>query len=172
MSFTDSEVALLSSNSSSTGKTSANASVSQSRQSCVNSFLTWARIRFIDFFVRSPTVREGMFHKVVLPDGRTSDTLFLGALTFLPQFLDHRDKDILQRVGHFVRARDLDLFARQPCSNVLDGRSRIFVRDDMQPFAKQRHAPAFHFALQQVVRPLRRIGREFDYVTFLLGLQV
>src|SRR5262245_55717035 len=101
MSFTERDVALLSSSKSRTGKTRASARVNLSRVSCVSSFLTCASTRFMPLLFRR--------------------------LSFLAHLFDDRDKNILQRIRLFVRLHDPDAFALQLCLQFRNRCLRRFV---------------------------------------------
>src|SRR5215831_3314283 len=150
MSFTDSDVAVLSRSSNTAGNTSASVSVNVSRRSWVNSFRIWASTRVI------------------------ADTLFLffRRLSFGLHLLDHCDEHIFERARFLVGVEDPEAAHRQSAGDVSNRRLWIGVDDDVQPIAKERHSPALHIGPEDVARALRMFHDDFEDASFLSRLQL
>src|SRR6267142_2742559 len=103
--------------------------------------------------------------------GRSNKPSLLPRLAF-PTHLSHdRDEHILQRVHLLADISDMDSLSRQSIGNALSFSGGIFVHNDVQTIAKQGHAPAIHLAFEQIIRALRSVGNELDYVPLLFGFQ-
>src|SRR6202790_65207 len=125
-SFTVSEIAVLISRSSTTGRISASASVRQSRTICVNSFRVCATIRLTR----------------ILP------SIFRNNLALLACLFNDGDKNIFEREAALSGAEHMQSVFCQAPGGFLDGAGGRFFRDHVQTVAKQRDPPAFGIAFQ------------------------
>src|ERR1700676_2326125 len=147
-SFTVSELAVLISRSSTTGRISASASVRQSRTICVNSFRVCATIRLTR----------------ILP------SIFRNNLALLACLFNDGNKNIFEREAALSGAEHMQSVFCQAPGSFLDGAGGRFFRDHVQTVAKQRDPPAFGVAFQKIGGALRLVDDEFKQMSGLPAL--
>src|SRR5262249_27519910 len=128
-SVTDNEIDIPISHIRTSGNTSANVTVSLSRENCLSSLLVCARIFFI------------------ISSFRLREATQLVAVSFA-HFHHDRDKDVLERVGFFIRSRDLYSGSLELFAHSSDSSFNFFIHDHMQPIAEERDAPRFAIVLE------------------------
>src|ERR1035438_2437324 len=93
--------------------------------------------------------------------GAPSCSFFRCSLSLLARLFDHVDEYVFERKGFFARADYPDSIAFKLLCRGSFACLNIFVRDHMEPIAKQGNSPTFGVALEHVGGVLRLVDDEF-----------